>query len=930
MAYLEIPGVGFIANQLIGADVKEKLSEQVISGLEKWDAGDEIGATADFSQVVAVTMAGVVATAIMASDKAAISGLTPVFQSLASNKGFAANILEKIGYQFSATSWLGYNLNPVQVQKIGNWGVSTAVGYSSSWWVDKIIDTINDLHLGVKLYDSLHTNSDNPLALELDSSVIENVKQQVTSAKSTSSPIILDLNNNGIETTGVKQGAYFDHANDGFAEQTGWVGANDGLLVRDINGNGKIDNGSELFGSETLLENGTKAANGFEALKALDGNGDHQINADDVAFTSLKIWIDSNGDGFSRAGELVSLTEAEITAISTAYANSDVVDAQGNAHRQLGTYTRADGSQAAAEDVWFAVDRTYSVATSWITIPDEMAGLPNLTGYGVVRDLQQALALDDGGSLNQLILNYKNETDEGQRHSLVNRIIYDWTDADSISPQSRGSYVDARQLVALEHFLGDSFYQTGWGANPGVTAGKKIAAAFTELSNSMTAQLEAQTQFSDLYQHVRWSWDDSSQTLQMDLTGVIAALQTQLNADSVSGLSLLDSFARNLKALGWANPAVWQSLTNGLVAIQPNALEILQLAQLNTLTGSAENNRLDGTVADERLLGFGGDDVLNGQAGDDVLESGTGQDTIEAGAGNDVLMGGAGNDVLDGNAGSDIYSFQQGFGNDHIHQYDSATDAIDVVNFVDLMPTQISQVIRQGNDLSLITTNGDELTVDGYFETAARRVDYFDFTDGEQWDLSSIKAHVDTLGTTGDDSLYGYTSGDNRIFGLEGNDDLHGNSGNDYLKGDDGNDLLYGQSGDDILNGCCGNDTLNGGMGNDTLVGGMGNDILTSGSGNDFFQLTSLDKDSISDFSVIDDTIQLENDVFLQLTTIGQLNSSYFKIGTAASDNNDFIIYNSVTGILFYDADGNNSGAAIQIAGLTPNLALTITDFIVI
>jgi len=63
--------------------------------------------------------------------------------------------------------------------------------------------------------------------------VIENVKQQVTSAKSTSSPIILDLNNNGIETTSVKQGAYFDHANDGFAEQTGWVGANDGLLVRD-------------------------------------------------------------------------------------------------------------------------------------------------------------------------------------------------------------------------------------------------------------------------------------------------------------------------------------------------------------------------------------------------------------------------------------------------------------------------------------------------------------------------------------------------------------------------------------------------------------------------------------------------------------------------------------------------------------------------
>ncbi len=744
--------------------------------------------------------------------------------------------------------------------------------------------------------------------------VIENVKQQVTSAKSTSSPIILDLNNNGIETTSLKQGAYFDHANDGFAEQTGWVGANDGLLVRDLNGNGKIDNGGELFGSETLLANGTKAANGFEALKALDSNGDNQINADDVAFANLKIWIDSNGDGFSRASELVSLTEAGITSISTGYSNSDGVDAQGNAHRQLGTYTRTDGSQAAAEDVWFAVDRTYSVATTWVNIPDGIASLPNLTGYGVVRDLQQALALDESGSLNQLILNYKDELDEGQRYSLVNQIIYKWANADSIAPQSRGSYVDARQLVALEHFLGDSFYQTGWGVNPGVTAGKKIAAAFTELSNSITAQLEAQTQFSDLYQQVRWLWDDNSQTLQMDLTGVIAVLQNELNADSANGLAVLDGFVRNLKALGWTNPAVWQSLNDGLAVTQPNALEILQLTQLDTLTGNAEANRLDGTVADERLLGFSGDDVLNGQAGNDVLEGGAGQDTIEAGAGNDLLIGGTGNDVLDGNAGSDVYSFQQGFGNDHIHQYDSATDATDVVNFADLTSQQLTQVIRQDNDLSMLFTNGDQLTVDGYFETAARRVDYFDFIDGEQWNLSSIKARVDTLGTTGDDSLYGYTNGDNRLFGLEGNDDLHGNSGNDYINGSDGNDSLYGQSG------------------NDTLAGGLGNDSLNGGSGKDSFLfntqlINNLDK--ITDFKPIDDTIQLDHQIFSSLT-IGQLVTDHFVNASQAVDLNDYVIYNKSNGAVFYDEDGSGIRPAIQIMTVGINLALTADNFVVV
>lgn len=181
-------------------------------------------------------------------------------------------------------------------------------------------------------------------SLDNSSDHIESIKQKVDSAKTTSSPIILDLNNNGVETTNVKQGAYFDHASNGFAEQTGWVGAADGLLVRDINGNERIENGNELFGSETLLANGSKAANGFEALKALDSNGDNQINADDTAFTSLKIWIDADGDGFSQADELLLLATAGVTAIATAYSNSDVVDSNGNAHRQLGTYTRTDGS----------------------------------------------------------------------------------------------------------------------------------------------------------------------------------------------------------------------------------------------------------------------------------------------------------------------------------------------------------------------------------------------------------------------------------------------------------------------------------------------------------------------------------------------------------------------------------------------------------
>jgi hypothetical protein len=120
----------------------------------------------------------------------------------------------------------------------------------------------------------------------INNQVLDTIKNIVNSAKSTSSPIILDLNKNGIETTGVKQGAYFDHSGDGFSEQTAWIGSGDGLLVRDINNNGRIENGKELFGNETLLPNGNKAANGFDALKALDSNGDNQINVNDAVFAS--------------------------------------------------------------------------------------------------------------------------------------------------------------------------------------------------------------------------------------------------------------------------------------------------------------------------------------------------------------------------------------------------------------------------------------------------------------------------------------------------------------------------------------------------------------------------------------------------------------------------------------------------------------------
>ena len=75
------------------------------------------------------------------------------------------------------------------------------------------------------------------------------------------------------------------------------------MLVRDLNGDGAINNGTELFGNNTRLKNGQYAANGFEALKDLDSNKDGKLNSADAAWNSLRVWKDTDADAETDAGE---------------------------------------------------------------------------------------------------------------------------------------------------------------------------------------------------------------------------------------------------------------------------------------------------------------------------------------------------------------------------------------------------------------------------------------------------------------------------------------------------------------------------------------------------------------------------------------------------------------------------------------------------
>ena len=143
------------------------------------------------------------------------------------------------------------------------------------------------------------------------------------------------------------------------------------------------------------------------------------------------------------------------------------------------------------------------------------------------------------------------------------------------------------------------------------------------------------------------------------------------------------------------------------------------------------------------------------------------------------------------------------------------------------------------------------------------------------------------------------------------------------LIGDNTNNVLTGGLGNDTLEGLGGNDTLNGGAGNDTLTGGTESDYFT-------FNTPTEGIDRITDFSVIDDTIVVSATGFSGGLVAGAaIIPNQLVIGSGATTLNHRFIYNSSTGALFFDADGNGALASTQIATLNPNLALTHQDIYV-
>ncbi|WP_422450650.1 calcium-binding protein [Endozoicomonas sp. ALB091] len=661
------------------------------------------------------------------------------------------------------------------------------------------------------------------------------------------SPLVLDLDGDGIETVGQSSGIYFDHDGDGFKERSGFVGADDGLLIYDRNGDGKVNDGTELFGNSTVLNDGSKADNGFTALAEFDSNGDGLINANDEEFVNLRVFRDLNQNGITDDGELITLEEAGVKSLSINYTDQAFTDSAGNEHRQVGNYTADNGQVLSMNDVWFDTDPTDTIETI-VEVPLEISlFLPDARGFGTTFSLHQAMARDESGELKRLVEQFVNTDSRQESQALLEPIIFAWTGQSGGYRQHGRAPMDTRKIGALESFYG---YQLPIAQGGGWQYARMYNEIFASLVDSVFYQMASDSYLKPLFDEVSWTEEAGSDVWLGDFTNVIDDLYRYSEAAPSSAPDLLQDFVQAVRGINVYDARNLDNLRTALYRFN-------QLEEVNNF--SVETAALVTQIVNssfsygDRLLAGNSDifllytDVIEGDDSDNELIGLETNDQLEGMNGNDVLDGRAGNDLLIGGNGNDEYRFGLGYGEDRINNYDRTEGRYDVIRMLGDLTINDITTQREGDDL-VISINGtnDTLRVLSHFSQEGSDYKYVDailFSDGsklevgpDNFDLQNVASQIfsdgddDIHGTSYVDELDGF-AGDDYISGKKGNDLLSGNDGHDRLFGGDGNDQLLGGSGHDELYGGTGDDSLTGGTGDDLMVGGLGSDTYYYGLG---------------------------------------------------------------------------------------------------
>jgi Cadherin-like/Bacterial cadherin-like domain/Bacterial pre-peptidase C-terminal domain/RTX calcium-binding nonapeptide repeat (4 copies) len=299
---------------------------------------------------------------------------------------------------------------------------------------------------------------------------------------------------------------------------------------------------------------------------------------------------------------------------------------------------------------------------------------------------------------------------------------------------------------------------------------------------------------------------------------------------------------------------------------------------------------------------------------DNLIFGGIGADSLAGGGGNDTLVGGGGAaNELQGGAGDDIYVVSVA-GDSIVETVGGGIDTVVTALGAYVLPTNVENLAYTGS---------------GTFSGLGNALDnVFSHTGGNAAELS---------GLGGNDTYVVTVAGDTIVEAAAGGTDTVRTTLTNFTLANNVENLTYtgtgifngvGNSGDNVITGGALADAISGMGGNDTLIGGNGADVLIGGTGADIFRYlggeTGLDR--ILDFNNGVDKISL-NAAFYSVTGTLTFESGASPFATTA---NSTFLYDSNTGIISYDADGNGAGAAVQIAQLDAGLPLSLGDLVIV